>query len=64
MAKKKTIKAFGKEFSQKDIVTSVLGGALLLYAYKNKSSKLGRLASLAGTSLLGRGIGGTAGVFS
>jgi len=45
-------------FSGKNIATSVIGGALLLYAYKNRSTKMGKLASVAGTSLLGRTFGG------
>lgn len=40
-----------------NIAGAVIGGALLLYAYKNRSTKFGQLASLAGTSLLGRTLG-------
>ncbi|MES2743981.1 MAG: hypothetical protein V4655_01080 [Bdellovibrionota bacterium] len=42
----------------KAVASTVIGGALLLYAYKNRSSKLGKLASVAGSSLLGRGLSG------
>ncbi|RYZ63616.1 MAG: hypothetical protein EOP09_17365 [Proteobacteria bacterium] len=61
--KAKNLKKSVEKLNKKNILTTVIGGALLLYAYKNRSSKFGRLASVAGTSLLGRGLGGTAGIF-
>ncbi len=51
-----------KASATKHIVTSIIGGALLYYAHKNRESTPGRLASIAGASLLGRGISGVAGI--
>ena len=58
-----SIKDMAKGISGKNIMTSVVGGALLYYAYKNRSTTAGRIASVAGSSLLGRGLGGSAGIF-
>lgn len=38
----------------KNVATAAIGGALLIYAFKNRSSRLGKLASAAGSSLIGR----------
>ncbi|MBC7658925.1 MAG: hypothetical protein H7249_04385 [Chitinophagaceae bacterium] len=55
----------GMNFGTKYIVSSAVGGALLYYAYRNrdKNNALGRIASVAGSSLLGRGLSGFSGLF-
>lgn len=59
-----SIKELSKGISGKHIATSLVGGALLYYASKNRSTTAGRIASLAGASLLGHGLSGTAGFSS
>jgi hypothetical protein len=59
MAKRNSspLSSLKENVNMKTVASTVIGGALLLYAYKNRSTKLGKLASVAGSSLLGRGLG-------
>ncbi len=51
-------KEIGSRLTVETVATTLIGGALLLFAYKNRRSSLGKFAGMAGTSLVGKGLRG------
>lgn len=54
--KARSLHSIKENISVGNVATTVIGGALLYYAYKNRSTGLGKIASVAGSSLVGRGL--------